>query len=42
MKYSLVGKGGNAFSIIGYVSECMKAEKKSPEEIQAYKVKLRS
>lgn len=35
-KYDLVGIDGNAYSIMGYVSKCMRKEKKSEEEIKAY------
>jgi hypothetical protein len=35
-KYSLEGIDGNAFSIMGYVSSCMKAEGKSQSEIKTY------
>jgi len=35
-KYSLVGIDGNAFSVMGYVVNCMKKEKKSKEQIDEY------
>ena len=35
-QYTLVGVDGNAFSIMGYVSQCMKREKFTPEDIQDY------
>jgi hypothetical protein len=35
-KYDLVGVDGNAFSIMGYVSEAMRQENKTGKEIKAY------
>jgi len=35
--YDLVGIDGNAYSVMGYVSSCMKAEKKTNEEINNYR-----
>lgn len=35
-EYTLVGVDGNAFFIMGYVLKCMRKEKKSQEEIDAY------
>lgn len=34
--YSLIGIDGNAFAIMGYVSRCMRRNKHSQEEIDAY------
>lgn len=36
MKYSLIGIDGNAFCIMGYVSEAMRKENFSRAEIDAY------
>ena len=36
-KYTLVGVDGNAFSVMGYVSQCMKSEGMSQEEIKQYR-----
>ena len=36
-KYTLVGIDGNAYSVMGYVSQCMKNEGMSKEEIQNYR-----
>jgi hypothetical protein len=36
-KYSLVGIDGNAFSVMGYVSQCMRKEHMSREEIENYR-----
>ena len=36
-KYTLVGIDGNAFSVMGYVSQCMKKEGMSREEIENYR-----
>ena len=41
-KYNLVGINGNAFSVMGYVSNCMKKEGKTDEEIKAYTIKAKS
>jgi len=35
-KYNLVGIDGNAFCIMGYVTRCMKKEKKNREQIDKY------
>lgn len=35
-KYNLVGIDGNAFSVMGYVRNAMRAEGFSREEIEAY------
>lgn len=34
--YSLVGIDGNAFAIMGYVMKCMRREKCTKEQIDAY------
>lgn len=34
--YSLEGINGNAFSVMGYVTECMKREGKTKAEIKEY------
>lgn len=36
MKYDLVGQDGNAYAIMGYTQRCMRAEKFTKEEIDAY------
>lgn len=36
-KYTLVGIDGNAFSVMGYVSKCMRQEGMSREEIENYR-----
>jgi hypothetical protein len=36
-KYTLVGIDGNAFSVMGYVSQCMKQEGMSRQEIEDYR-----
>ena len=38
-KYSLLGIDGNAFSIMGYVTDCMKREEKSVDEMTIYMTK---
>lgn len=35
-KYSLIGCDGNAYAVMGYVTNCMKKEGKTREEIKAY------
>lgn len=35
-KYSLIGKDGNAFAIMGYIRQCMEDEGYSKEDIKAY------
>ena len=35
-KYSLVGVGGNAYSVMGYVKRCMREVGMSPEQRTAY------
>ena len=34
--YTLVGINGNAHSVMGYVSVCMKREGKTKEQVDAY------
>lgn len=34
--YSLVGIDGNAFSVVGYVQQCMKKEGKTKSDIDEY------
>ena len=41
-QYSLVGVDGNAFSIMGFVSYCMKCEKFTLKEIHEYYEKAKS
>lgn len=41
-KYNLVGINGNAFSVMGYVTRCMRKEGKSKEEIDEYIKKAKS
>lgn len=36
-KYTLIGVDGNAYAIMAYVSECMRREGMSREEIEEYK-----
>lgn len=36
MAYSLVGVDGNAYSVMGYVSKCMRREHYSQEDIHNY------
>ena len=40
--YSLVGIDGNAFSIMGYVTNCMKEKKVSDSEMSSYREKAMS
>jgi len=42
MKYNLEGINGNAFVIMGYVTNAMKKEKKSEDEIKAYRERAMS
>ena len=35
-KYSRIGVDGNAFSVMGYVIECLKKQCKTEKEIKAY------
>lgn len=35
-KYNLVGIDGNAFCVMGYVTQCMKREKFTHDEIKEY------
>lgn len=42
MEYTLVGVDGNAYSIMGYVSGCMRESGKTKEEIKAYTDKATS
>jgi hypothetical protein len=42
MKYNLVGVDGNAFSIMGYVINAMKKEKRSTEEQKSYQKRAMS
>ena len=34
--YTLVGINGNAYSVMGYVSACMKREGKTKEQVDVY------
>jgi len=34
--YTLVGINGNAYSVMGYASACMKREGKTKEQVDAY------
>lgn len=40
--YSLIGIDGNAYSVMGYVSDAMEAEGKSKSEIDEYYKKAQS
>ena len=41
-EYSLIGINGNAYSVMGYVSSCMRKEGKSAEEIISYTTEAKS
>lgn len=42
MKYSLLGVDGNAFGVMGFVTNAMKAEGKSEEEMNSYRERAMS